>query len=802
MRHKSRKTVHVTFVLYLVGGTFWASCAFLLYGNILPGSTDLVSRLMLIAGLYTAASYCHFLHAVIKQPRGPGVILGYGMVIILIPFIATKQIPYVITEHVPLGIGLIATGCVLLAGWAIFKIIQEHRHSNDPIVYNRIIYLVAGFVLLLVFCLTKLHPAFAKYPMAQLGNLCNALIITFAIVRYRMLDINFVLRNTLTHAATGLAFMTLYIVLILSLLQYLAIEITPSTLLASAIVAALISILYYPMRKYIQEFIERLMYRETYDYRQMLLAFSKQMSHVLNLNELAEGMLKLIARALKVEEANLFLPDNENSDFVSHFHLPPTNGTRAMKLTRENPLVTWLAKASGPLSREQIDILPQMKALRSEERKQIDKSGINFLFPIKSRDTLVGILTLGNKENGARYRSEDLDLVTTMASSAGVVIENAQLYAAANVKANTDELTSLYNHRYFHQRLDEEIARGLRFGVIFSLILFDLDLFKRYNDIQGHLAGDELLRRVGKSLRSALRTVDMAFRYGGDEFAVILPGTSTEDALKVAERIRQSIEQAMDSEGFMLTASLGVASWPTDGMMKESLIQCADSALYHAKQWGNRTCLYADATASDLIQKDPTEKQGVLNTIYALAATVDARDQYTYGHSKKVSNISVAIGEAISLDAEKIARLRTTALLHDIGKIGIADELLNKSDKLTEDEWKPIHSHPTLGVSILKHIVGLAPCLPGIQYHHERYDGAGYPYGLAGNNIPLEARIIAIADAYEAMTAPRPYRTRPLTSEEALEEIKKNAGTQFDPELAKVFCRLYSKPQLETAGAA
>jgi len=159
-----------------------------------------------------------------------------------------------------------------------------------------------------------------------------------------------------------------------------------------------------------------------------------------------------------------------------------------------------------------------------------------------------------------------------------------------------------------------------------------------------------------------------------------------------------------------------------------------------------------------------------------------------------VSNYAVAIAEAIGLSPERVAVLRTAALLHDIGKIGIGDELLNKAGPLDEEDWKPIHAHPTLGVSILKHVDGLAPCLPGIQYHHERYDGGGYPSGLAGDNIPLDARIIAIADAYEAMTSPRPYRERTLTEEEALEELERNMGTQFDPKLAEVFCTLRKQP--------
>lgn len=177
----------------------------------------------------------------------------------------------------------------------------------------------------------------------------------------------------------------------------------------------------------------------------------------------------------------------------------------------------------------------------------------------------------------------------------------------------------------------------------------------------------------------------------------------------------------------------------------------------------------------------------MLSTIYALAATVDARDHHTYGHSRRVSNYSVAIGEAIGLSPERISILHTAALLHDIGKIGISDEVLNKKEHLSEEDWKPVYSHPTLGVSILRHTDGLASCLPGIQYHHERYDGTGYPSGLKGNNIPLDARIIAIADAYEAMTSPRPYRERTLSYEEALDELERHKNTQFDPELVTAF---------------
>jgi len=256
----------------------------------------------------------------------------------------------------------------------------------------------------------------------------------------------------------------------------------------------------------------------------------------------------------------------------------------------------------------------------------------------------------------------------------------------------------------------------------------------------------------------------------------------------------------MSSRQALLTCSAGIASWPTDGVMREALIQCADVALYQAKQWGNRTCLPAEAVNSNIpeLRAGSEAKERVLSTIYALAATVDARDHHTFGHSRRVSNYATALGQAIGLPPERIAILRTAGLLHDIGKIGMSDELLNKATLLNEEDWEPMHSHPDLGISILKHINGLAGCLPGIQYHHERYDGTGYPSGLNGDNIPLDARIIAVADAYEAMTAPRPYRRGKLTHKQALEELECNAGTQFDPELVKVFCSL--KKRISPAG--
>ncbi len=195
----------------------------------------------------------------------------------------------------------------------------------------------------------------------------------------------------------------------------------------------------------------------------------------------------------------------------------------------------------------------------------------------------------------------------------------------------------------------------------------------------------------------------------------------------------------------------------------------------------------------------PSSSAEITSIVYALAATVDARDHYTYGHSTNVSQYATEIAEAIGYSKDGIERVRSAALLHDIGKLNLPDELFTKSGVLTDEEWEMIEHHPELGVSILKFIVGLQGCLDAVLFHHERYDGTGYPRGLKGKNIPLDARIMAVADTYDALTSERPYRHSKLSPEEAIMELERCAGRQFDPEIVKVFAKLLAQRLLTAA---
>ena len=523
------------------------------------------------------------------------------------------------------------------------------------------------------------------------------------------------------------------------------------------------------------------------------MEFSSKIANTIELDEVANEMLTVLSKTLHLTHAELLF--RNDGDFTTRFTYPHSKleANDIITLNRDSSVSIWLAKEDKPLNTADIDSIPGLKEASAIEKDEIKDPRLALLFPIKSRERMVGILALGNRQSGRVFNPEDIDLAAAIAKQASVVIENAQLYAQAKERANIDELTGLFNHRHFHQRLDEEISRSSRFGNIFSLMLIDLDYFKSYNDIHGHLYGDNILKRVGSVIKNSTRTMDVAARYGGDEFAIILPEASVDLALKMAERLRNAMESDINYKGMTVTCSIGVSSWPTDGVMREDFIHSADAALYYAKKLGrNRVCgsskLVKSESSTRSLANDTNDM--ILSTIYALAATVDAKDHYTYGHSKKVSKYSSDLATALGYPEARISTIRTAGLLHDIGKIGVADEILSKNSALTDEEWEPIHSHPTMGVSILKHVDSLKDCLVGVLYHHERFDGSGYPQGLKGDNIPLDARVLAIADTYDAMTSSRPYRTSPLTREQAIAELIRCAGTQFDPVIVQEFVKM------------
>jgi diguanylate cyclase (GGDEF)-like protein/putative nucleotidyltransferase with HDIG domain len=422
-------------------------------------------------------------------------------------------------------------------------------------------------------------------------------------------------------------------------------------------------------------------------------------------------------------------------------------------------------------------------------------------FPLVAKGRIIGSLIITSKLPNA-YGPRHIKLLEQLASQIAMPLENSQLYAKAEKKARVDELTRLLNRRSLDEMLDSEISRHSRYGGAFSLAILDLDGFKFYNDTYGHLAGDGLLQEVGKCIKIAIRTSDFAFRYGGDEFAVLLPQTTLDAALQVVERVRKTIADNVKTEKISITTSIGLASWPDDGISHTDIIAAADVTLYRAKRNGGNQSLCAQGPLGALPQEEtPAEnsEDNVNNKINSLVRVlsemIDSRSCYANNHSKRVKDYALTLANALKMDKKESAKIEMCALLHDIGKISISQDILNKSGELSEEEWNLFRSHPELGANIVKQIPQLSSCADVILHHHEWYDGTGYPGGLKGSAIPIESRIIGLAEAFVTMISDRSYM-RTKTLEESVKELRRFSGLQFDPILVELFISIFEKKDI------
>ena len=354
--------------------------------------------------------------------------------------------------------------------------------------------------------------------------------------------------------------------------------------------------------------------------------------------------------------------------------------------------------------------------------------------------------------------------------------------------AKTDPLTGLLNRRGFEETFGMELERSRRSRRPLSVVAGDLDGFKLVNDRLGHHAGDQALQALAVDIVKWKRRIDVAARMGGEEFALLLPDTDERGAFLVAERLRRAVQRTFSETPLPITISFGIASWPDHGEETELLLRAADQALYAAKDLGkDRTVIYSAEVSGMLAAGGRSAERGEMQlaTVVGLAEALDIRDTGTARHSQTVGRYARMMAEELGLTPDRVERIRVAGVLHDVGKIGISDRVLTKPGPLDDEEWEEMRTHPGIAARLLARPEFTDLC-SWIVAHHERLDGSGYPAGLEGDNIPLEARILAVADAYEAMTADRVYRPA-LGEEAARAELLAGSGTQFDGAIVEAF---------------
>lgn len=462
-------------------------------------------------------------------------------------------------------------------------------------------------------------------------------------------------------------------------------------------------------------------------------------------------------------------------------------GPQASIPVQAKNLISVPLEERDPVFIESITEIPSNQVERLFDGEKPELGGFHSLavVPLVADGFPVG-LALAGSALPTRFSEDRKSIILMFAARLARALVNNRMYEETKALGEIDSLSGLYDRHRALEQLDVEIARARRYEGTFSILLADIDNFKNFNETWGHAAGDEVIKRVAAVLRHRNRTTDFVGRYGGDEFLMILPATSRTGAATVADHMRLALGSqpyaAPNGYAVPLRMSFGAAAFPDDGNDSQSLIAIADANLYESKRWGGDTVTLRRETFA----VDNIDASG-FSTLDALVNAVDNKDHYTRKHSAHVAEYSASIVESLGFSKEKQEVLRVAALLHDVGKIGLPDRILRKPGPLTHEEEDAVRQHSLLGsLMVSQHMPGNDEVREAVLHHHERWDGSGYPAGLSGRNISMLGRILAVADAYSAMTTDRPYRSG-LSLETAIEELKKGSGRQFDPEVVNVF---------------
>lgn len=786
---KPQNDLKRAFRWYLLAMIFWSLFAFMLFVD--QTRATLWFRLMISSGMGTMVSIFRFARSFTRErSKLDPFVLIFGLIMIVLSMFTNLVIEHVAVEagiviyEFTIFTYMIAGPGYILVFVSLITLLRAHRRSIDPVQKNRLAYLILGIAVMIVGSSINFTPL-GKYPLDIAANGITAILFVYAILRYQLLDIRVVIRQGMLYSIPTIIIGATYFLIISLAINIFSIYTGAEIFILSLLVAVLSALVAEPLRLKFQSLIDRMFFREKYDSQVMLQTVSSRASSMLDLYKITKMILAEVASTLQLPRAAFFLKDEETGLFqlITQIGLDDF-GNQAFR--QGHPVVMWLSTHDVPLGKQEMEVLPQFQSLWKSERQFLNDMGAELFIPIKVQSKLVGIFTLGPKRSEQTYTKEEQLTLSTLANQTAVAIENARLFTAEQSRRKEiDTLYNLSNQLVATNDLDTVLRSVTQHAVESVQVTYSRILIREDN-------GDYYCRAI-----YPIQNLAVPLRLDRIEPIVAehIYDTVLQNGKAVVLDINKPEWEDQEKQAIFINFAKTLCLCPLKGADDQLGILILgefnniESDHFSPAQLRliNAIADYATSSIQRTMLHDRLE-ESFLQTVISLANAMDARDSYTGDHSQRMADMASLVGKEMRLPTADIETLHWAGILHDIGKIGVPDGILNKKGKLTKEEWVIMKEHPLIGAQIVEPVKYLSAVSPIIRAHHEKYDGTGYPYGLSGEDIPFGSRILAVVDAYVAIRDERVYRAA-RSHEEAIAELRRFSGTQFDPVIVDIFCK-------------
>ncbi len=676
----------------------------------------------------------------------------------------------------------------------IWKMVSKTLRAEDmPVSY--MMPLFTGIIVMLVGI--AINTIFTSLPTDTLGCAINAACIYYAFYKKRFYALSQITSKGSMYVVsiliTGLAVSAVYQSVERFVAKNLANTGVNATLLITITCSALAILLFMGMNK----LHDGLFIREQLRRDDRVHEFTTAVNSTLKTNEILQRFADLIKEEIGPDHMYICMFDEEKKEYSSDINILSLE--QPLSMCEDHPMVQRLQRTGGGLLYSDFQKTTVYKSMWEKEKQMLSAANASYILPFRGEERILGFVILADKQSRKKYTYTEINFLESVASVASIALKNAMLYQVLEKEALLDPLTGLLNRRTLNKRIEEQFEKK---ASPITLVLLNLDDFSLYNELYGSEEGDKMLKQFAEMLEHTFGESAIISRYGGKEFAVLLPYcdalTAMERTKIVQQMLADHIANSRERIKKFLTFSAGICSYPTVAANGNQLISYANMAVFQLKQNGKNNIKIYDRQAVPHTEEAQGNSgiQELTSTIYALTAAIDAKDHYTFNHSQCVSKYASILAEHAGLESDLVEIIHQAGLLHDIGKIGIPDVILTKSGRLTPEEFSIMRQHVERSIEMIRHLPSLDYVIPAVLGHHERFDGKGYPRGISGEDIPVSARCLSIADAFDAMVSKRSYKNK-MPVEDALMEIEKNLGTQFDPALGRLFINLVKDGTIE-----